>query len=96
MAYLHRLIPKFDDDGNYSGSYIMHLNWAFYGGYFALMDSEEEIEHGFKKRMHTASVEIKSRKGQRFKQTGLMPGEDKDLIVMFDDGYQCAIPDNII
>ena len=67
MGFLHRLVPKFDDDGYISGSYLMHINYVFYGGYHVLMDSEEEIEHGFAKRMHTASDEIKSRKGQRFK-----------------------------
>ena len=67
QGFLHRILPRFDDDGAVTGAYLMHINWVFYGGYYRLLDSEEEIARGFAKRMHTASDEIKSRKGQRFK-----------------------------
>ena len=46
--------------------------------------------------MHTASQDILRHKGQRFKQTRIVPGEDQDLGVIFEDGYRTAIPDNII
>ena len=48
------------------------------------------------RRQKTASEELLSRKGQRFITTSLKPGDAKDLVIMFDDGYKTFVPDNVI
>ena len=60
------------------------------------MDEEEKINEGFNRRQKKADVELLSRKGQRFKTTALRPGDAKDLVIMFEDGYKTSIPDNVI